>query len=107
MLEFWQRVLSMMTKLASHCKVRTYPLAQQIICEGIGRTPQQRFSNECLEVYDVIFGLIQWRFEQLREVYYDFNCVTSDTRKKHEDYYDFNCVTSDTRKKHEDYYYYY
>jgi len=29
-------------------------------------------------VYDVIFGLIQWRFEKLREVCDDFNCVTSE-----------------------------
>jgi len=26
--------------------------------EGIDLTPQQKFRNECLEVYDVIFGLI-------------------------------------------------
>jgi len=29
-------------------------------------------------VYDVIFGLIQWRFEKLREVCDDSNCVTSE-----------------------------
>jgi len=29
-------------------------------------------------VYDVIFGLIQWRFEKLRDVCDDFNCVTSE-----------------------------
>jgi len=46
--------------------------------EEIDLTPQQKFSNECLEVYDVIFGLIQWRFETLREVCDDFNCVTSE-----------------------------
>ena len=36
--------------------------------EGIDLTPQHKFSNECVEVYGVIFGLIQWRFEKLREV---------------------------------------
>jgi len=29
-------------------------------------------------VYDVIFGLIQWRFEKQREVCDDFNCVTNE-----------------------------
>ena len=46
--------------------------------EGIDLTPQQQFGNECLEVYDVIFGLIQWRFDKLREVCDGFNCVTSE-----------------------------
>ena len=32
MLEFWQRLLSMFDKLESHCKVRAYPLAQQLGC---------------------------------------------------------------------------
>src|SRR6218665_2368750 len=29
--------------------------------EAIYLTPQQKFDNEYLEVYDVIFGQIQWR----------------------------------------------
>ena len=46
--------------------------------QGIDLTPQQQFGKECLEVYDVILGQIQWRFEKLREVYDGFNRVTSE-----------------------------
>ena len=54
-------------------------MCEQAKDEEIDLTPQQKFNNECLEVYDdVIFGLIQWRFEKLREIYDDFNCVTSE-----------------------------
>src|SRR6218665_583942 len=47
--------------------------------ERIYLTSQQQFGNECLEVYDAIFGQIQWRFEKLREVCDVFNCVTSES----------------------------
>ena len=46
--------------------------------EGIDLTPQQKFCNECLEVYDAIFGQIHWRVENLREVCDGFDCVTSE-----------------------------
>src|SRR6218665_4202990 len=46
--------------------------------ERIYLASQQQFGNECLEVYDAIFGQIQWRFEKLREVCDGFNCVTSE-----------------------------
>jgi len=50
---------------------------EQAKYKGIDLTHQEKFSNERLEVYDVIFGMIQWRFEKLREVCDDFNCVTN------------------------------
>jgi len=37
-----------------------------------------KFDKECLEVYDVTFSQIQWRFEKLTEVCDDLNCVTSE-----------------------------
>jgi len=46
-------------------KTRRKRASRQQMKEWILRlTSQQKLSNECLEVYDVIFGLIQWRFEK-------------------------------------------
>jgi len=49
--------------------------------EGIDLTPQQKFCNECLEVYDAIFGQIQWRLEKLREVCDGFNFAVKSVEK--------------------------
>jgi|SRR6218665_111700 len=56
-------------------KKRVRRLSEQAKNEGINFT---KFGNECLEVYDVTFSQIQWRFEKLTEVYDDFHCVTSE-----------------------------